>query len=197
MTQGIASPSTTGKAAQFDIGGTTPYSDVLWTNPLMGQFSTQGLPDTNHTLLPTLHHFTYDADFYVTDAAVTQVLEFDINMYLNGIGMIWGHQCNNLGDKQWDIWDNLNKHWVATGAACKFVDNAWNHVTIKVQRQSDNSLLYQSITLNGETTELDITYQPYSVGSSWYGVTVNYQMDGDHKQSPNTTYLDNFSLTYW
>ena len=84
-----------------------------------------------------------------------------------------------------------------TGIACNPNDIAWNHVTVQVQRLADNSLLYQSITLNGVTANLNKTYPPFAVPASWYRVTVNYQMDGDSKLSPNTTYLDNFSLTYW
>ena len=42
----------TGVATQFDIGGTVPYSDVLWSNPVIGQGSTQGLPDLDETLVP-------------------------------------------------------------------------------------------------------------------------------------------------
>jgi hypothetical protein len=64
--------------------------------------------DRNHTILPTLHNFTYDADFYVTNAKITQVLEFDINMYMNAVGMIWGTQCRVTGGHEWDIWDNAN-----------------------------------------------------------------------------------------
>ncbi len=197
MAQHMSSPSLSGNATQFNIGGTTPYSDILWSNPVIGQNTTQNLPDTGHTLLPSLHNFTYDAYFYVTNAAVTQVIEFDISMYMNGTGMIWGNQCNNLGGKVWDIWDNVNSKWVSTGVGCNLINNAWNHVTIQAQRQSDNTLLYQSITLNGTTANLNKTYAPFSVPTSWWGVTVNYQMDGDYKQSANTTYLDNFSLTYW
>jgi len=66
-----------------------------------------------------------------------------------------------------------------------------------VQRESDNSLVYQSITLNGSTANINAKSSPFTVPSSWYGVTVNYQMDGNYKQSSNTTYLDNLSLTYW
>jgi hypothetical protein len=197
MTQGVTSPSTIGNATRFDLGGSTPYSDVLWSNPVIGQFSTQGLPDNGHTLLPTVHNFIYDADFYVTSVSVTQVLEFDISMYMNGVGMIWGNQCNNLGGKVWDIWDNLNAHWISTGVTCNLIDNGWNHVTIEAQRQDDNTLLFQSFTLNGVTTTLNKSYPPFSVPSGWWGITVNYQMDGDYKQSANTTYMDNFSLTYW
>jgi hypothetical protein len=197
MKQGIKTPSLSGDATQFNIGGTKPYADVLWSNPLIGQGSTQGLPDTGHTLLPTLHNFTYDAYFYPTNLGVTQVLELDISMYFDGVGLIWGHQCNILGGHVWDIWDNVGHRWVSTSVACNPVNNAWNHVTIQVQRESDNSLLFQSITLNGKTTPINQYYAPGSAPQNWWGITVNYQMDGNYKQSSYTTFLDNFSFTYW
>lgn len=197
MTQGIKSPALSGDSTQFNIGGTTPYADVLWSIPLIGQGSTQNLPDSNHTLLPTLHNFTYDAYFYPTNLGVTQVLEFDISMYFNGLGLIWGNQCRVAGGNQWDIWDNVNAKWVPTGVACYPVNNSWNHVTIQMQRESDNSLLYQSITLNGVTNNINQTYAPGTAPSGWWGVTTNYQMDGNYQQAANTTFLDNFSFTYW
>jgi len=196
MTQGIKSPSMSGKSTRFNLGGTTPYSDVLWSIPVIGQNSTQGLADSAHTILPALHNFTYDAYFYPTNLGVTQVLEFDISMYFNGLGLIWGNQCRVVGGNQWDIWDNVNARWVPTGIACNPVNNSWNHVTIKGQRKSDNSLLFQSITLNGVTSSINQTYPPGSAPAGWWGITVNYQMDGNNKQSANTTYLDNFSFTY-
>jgi len=196
MTQGTKSPSLSGKSTQFNIGGTTPYSDVLWSLPLIGQGSTQGLPDSNHQLLPTLHNFTYDAYFYPTNLGVTQVLEFDISMYFNGLALIWGQQCRVVGGNEWDIWDNVNARWVPTGVACNPINNSWNHVTIQGQRESDNSLLFQSITLNGVTSTINQHYPPGSAPKSWWGITVNYQMDGNSKQSANTTYLDNFSFAY-
>ena len=197
MTQGIKSPSMSGDATQFNIGGSTPYADVLWSNPLIGQGSTQGLPDSNHTLLPTLHNFTYDAYFYPTNIGVTQVLEFDISMYFNGLGLIWGNQCNILGGHEWDIWDNVSQKWVSAGVACNPVNNAWNHVTIQVQRESDNWLLFQSITLNGVTTNINRYYAPGTAPDNWWGITVNYQMDGNDNQSANTTYVDDFTFSYW
>ncbi len=197
MTQGIKAPSLSGNATQFEIGGTVSYSDVLFSNPVIGQFSTQNLPDNDHALVPTIHNFIYDTDLYVTDETVTQVLEFDVSLYFNGVGMIWGTQCNYLGDGTWDIWDNVRAHWVSAGVSCSLIDKGWNHLTIQVQREADNSLLYQSLTLNGVTTTLNASYPPGTAAASWWGVTVNYQVDGDSKQSTNTTYLDNLSLTYW
>jgi hypothetical protein len=197
MTQGIKSPSLSGDATEFNIGGTTSYADVLWNNHLIGQGTSQNLPDSNHTLLPTLHNFTYDAYFYPTNLGVTQALEFDINMYFDGLSLIWGHQCNLGGGSVWDIWDNVNHQWVSTGVACHPKNNAWNHVTIQVQRESDNWLLFQSITLNGVTSTINRYYAPGSVSQSWWGITVNYQMDGNRDQAPYSAYLDNFTFTYW
>ena len=193
----VSSPSLSGNATEFKIGGSTPYSDVLWSLPLLGQNTTQDLPDSTHTTLPTLHNFTYDAYFYGSELELTQVLEFDINMYMNGLGFIWGTQCRIAGGNEWDVWDNPTAHWVPTGVACNPLSSKWNHVTIQARRRSDNSLLYESISLNGMTTNINMTTPTFSVPAGWWGLTANYQMDGNFKQSPNTTYLDNFSLTYW
>ena len=192
---GVADPSLSGNATMFDLNPASPYADGLFSAQLIGQNSPQ-IPDASHTLLPTIHNFIYDSYFYVTKANITQVLEFDVSMYMNGAGMIWGHQCNHLGDGDWDIWDNVNNVWVSAGVPCQFV-NGWNHVTIDVQRESDNSLLYQSIELNGATYALNKTYPPGVTDASWWGVTANYQMDGNAAFTANTTYVDNFSVTYW
>ena len=197
MEQHVKNPSRSGNATQFNLGGTTPYSDALFSNPLIGQGSTQGLPDNNHTLLPTLHNFTYDAYFYTSDLSVAQVLEFDISMYMNGVSMIWGHQCDILGGNVWDIWDNVSSHWVSTGVSCYPVNNGWNHVTLQVQRESNNTLLFQSITFNGVQHTINQYYSPGSAPQDWWGITVNYQMDGNYKQSSYTTYLDDFNFTYY
>ena len=197
MKHNITLPSLSNDATRFSLGGTTPYGDVLFTAALIG-YSTAEIQDVDHTLLPTLHNFTYDTDFYVTDASITQALEFDISYWLGSTaGMTFGTECNYLGDKSWDIWNNGTGHWVSTRIPCKLV-NGWNHLTIQVKRQSDNSTLYQSITLNGTTYTLNKSYPGMaSPHSTWWGINVNYQMDGNSKQSANVTYVDNLNFTYW
>jgi hypothetical protein len=196
MKHGITLPSLSNDATQFNLGGTTPYGDVLFTAALIGQGAPQ-LRDADHTLLPTLHDFTYDTDFYVTDVTITQALEFDISLWLgNTGGMTFGTQCSYLGDHDWDVYDNSARRWMSAGVPCKFV-NGWNHVTIQLERESNNDTLYKSITLNGTTYTLNKSYPSPIAHPSWWGVNVNYQQDGNSKQSPNTTYLDNLSVTYW
>jgi len=196
MTQGIQSPTLTGKAAKFEIGGTHPYSDVLWTNALIGDLSTQGMYDGNHQVIPNLHGFTYDIFFYGSNLGLSQVLEFDMNQYFNGMGFTWGHQCRIAGGNEFDVWDNINWKWIPTGVPCRPVNNAWNHLTLQVQRTSDNKLRYHSITLNGVTTVIDRYFPPFNIGD-WYGITANFQMDGNYKQSPYAVIVDKLSLTYW
>lgn len=196
MAQHQGNISLSGNATKFTMGGNTPYADALFYNPIMGQNSTI-LPDTAHTLVPSLHNFTYDTYFYVTNLSITQSLEFDINSYPGGgVGMQFGTQCDHLGSGDWDIWNNVEAKWVPTGAPCNMVNNGWNHVTIQVQRQANNDLLYQTITMNGVTYNINQTMAPFQVPSSWYGMTVNFQMDGNYNQAANTVYLDNFNVTY-
>jgi len=196
MVQGVQSPSLSGQAAEFSLGGTAVYTDGLWNNHLVGPFSSQGLPDNNKSLVPTLSSFTYDVYFYGADLGLSQALEFDINQFFNSMGFIWGHECRVAGGNEWDIWDNQKQHWAPTGIPCHPNSNAWNHLTIKVQRTGGNELLYQSITLNGVSSSLNLTYPHGSAPPDWYGVTINYQMDGNYRQDPYSVYLDNLTFSY-
>ncbi|HVR24238.1 MAG TPA: hypothetical protein VMU26_13075 [Candidatus Polarisedimenticolia bacterium] len=195
MTQGVKSPSMSGDAAAFNVGGSSPYSDALFNNHLIGDFSSQGMPDHNHTLVPTLHNFTYDVWFFGSNLGLSQALEFDLNQFFDGMGFIWGHECRIAGGNEWDVWDNQKARWIPTGIPCHPNNNAWNHLTIKVQRTSNDELLYQSITLNGVTSSLNRTFG-HGFAPGWYGVTLNYQQDGNNKQQSYNIYLDNLNFSY-
>jgi hypothetical protein len=195
MTQNVSSPSLSGEATAYYVGGSVPYSDALFTNQLIGTNSSQGLPDSNQTLVPSLHSFTYDVYFYGSNFGVTQALEFDINQFFNNLGFIFGHECRIAAGNEWDVWDNQNQRWTPTGISCYPNQNSWNHLTIRAQRNSNNELVYQSITLNGQTNTLNWTF-PAGSAPGWYGITINYQMDGDANQDGYTTYLDNLTFSY-
>lgn len=196
MSQGVGSPSLSGAASAFNVGGNAPYSDALFNNHLIGALSSQGMPDANGTIVPSLHDFTYDVYFYGDNLGVAQAVEFDINQFFGGMGFIWGHECRIAGGNQWDVWDNQNARWTPTGIPCHPNSNSWNHVIIKVKHTANNTLQYDSITLNGETSTLNWTFSPGAAPSNWYGVTINYQMDGDYKQDSYNIYLDNLTFSY-
>jgi hypothetical protein len=193
--QGVTSPSITGSAMQFNLGGQTQFADALWNNHLVGDFSSHGLFDPSQSLTSSVHNFIYDVYFYVSDLSASQAVEFDINQFLNGQSYIWGHECRIAGGNQWDIWDDQGMKWHPTGVGCWPKGNAWNHLVLQVQRTSDGHLLFQSITLNGQTATLNYYESPTS--TSWRGITINYQMDGNQWQAPYTVYLDQLNFTYW
>jgi major membrane immunogen (membrane-anchored lipoprotein) len=195
MTGKISSPSRSGNATRMNIGGDTVYSDVLWNNHLIGDFSSQGMPDYNHSIVPNVHNFTYDVWFYIESLSSSQALEFDINQFVNGYSYIWGHECRIDGGNEWDIWDDPGQKWHPTGIGCHPLENSWNHLVLQVQRTSDNHLLFQSITLNGVTNTLNYYESP--TASTWYGITINYQQDGDSKQAPYSVWLDELNFSYW
>jgi hypothetical protein len=189
----VSSPSMSGNATSTNIGGATVFSDVLWNNHLIGDFSSQGLPDPTHTLVASIHNFTYDVWFYVGDAEISQALEFDINQFFGGMSFIWGHECRIAGGHEWDTWNNQTKHWVPSGVACNPISNAWNHLVLQTERTSDNQLLFKSITLNGNTANINRSDSPTK--TSWFGITINYQIDGNRDQQPYGIVLDNLNFT--
>lgn len=195
MSQGVKSPSMSGAATEMYLGGNEGYGDGLWNNHLIGDGSSQGMPDSKHSIVPTLHNFTYDVYFWGGNLQLAQAVEFDINQFFDSMGFIWGHECRVAGGNEWDIWDNVSQHWIPTGVSCYPVSNSWNHLTLQVERTSDNQLLYKSITLNGKTANLNQYYE-HGSAPGWYGVTVNYQQDGNSKQSPYSVYLDELTFTY-
>ena len=194
-TPNITSPSLDGKSTKTVYGGgTVQWGDVLWNNKLIGDFSTQGLPDFSKTLVPSLHYFTYDIYFWVKDASVSQGLEFDINQFFNNLQFTWGHECRIAGGHEWDTWNNVKQHWVPTGVPCNPISGAWNHLVLSVQRTSGNKLIFHSITLNGKTAVLD-RYDAPGPRKNWYGVTVNYQIDGNSAGTPYAVYIDKLNFT--
>ena len=195
MTQGVQSPSLSGEAAEFNVGGTAGFSDALFNNHLIGPNSSQGMPDSDQSTVPSLHDFTYDVYFYGDDFGPSQALEFDINQFFGNLGFIWGHECRIASGNEWDVWDNQNQYWKHTGVPCNPNPNSWNHLTLKVQRTSDNNLVYQSITLNGVTSTLNWTF-PAGSTPGWYGLTINYQMDGNQQQQSYNVYLDQLTFSY-
>ncbi len=195
ISQKVKSPSLSGSATKYDIGGKMLFADVLYNKHLIGDFSSNGMADKARTLVPTLHEFTYDVYFWVDNAEISQALEFDINQSFGDHRYVWGHECRIAGGHQWDTWDNTKMHWVPSGIPCKPKSKAWNHLILKGKRTSDNHLVFQSVTLNGVTNKFNRTDVP-KYTKNWYGVSIAFQMDLNVKTQPYSVYLDKLSFTY-
>jgi hypothetical protein len=181
MVENQASPSLDGASAKFSISGSTPYADALWWKQL-------GAVDTATNL-------KYDLDFYLTNPAAAQALEFDNNQS-NGVHkFIYGTQCNIKSGGVWDVWGNAAGNWISTGIACSAPTAfKWHHLTWEFQRTSTN-VIFVGFTYDGVTHYVNRSYPARS--STVHELNVAFQMDGDYAMHAYSTWLDRITLTYW
>ncbi len=181
MSQYQGSPSMDGKSAVYWIGTGKAYSSALWWKQLGANAG--------------VSHFQYDTYFYYTDPTAAQALEFDLNQSVGGYKYIFGTQCNIHGTGQWDIWDNVNATWRATGISCPAPPTyKWNHVVWEFERVG-GKLHFISVTLNGVKRYIDKYYAPTRVNAS--ELNVAFQMDGNYQQKSYKVWLDKLTLRAW
>ena len=189
MTQGVSSPSRDGHATQFWLGGSTPYSDILWWKQVVDGYASPAVNENTH-------HFVYDLYFYLDNTNAAEAIEWDVNQFVDGRSYIFGSQCSYRSEGTWDIWDNPNSRWISTGVPCPPpAANTWHHVVLEFERTWDNKLHYISFSMDGEMHYLD--WYNDSTATSWNGITVNYQMDGNYVNENYSTWVNNANLTYW
>jgi hypothetical protein len=181
MTQNVLSPSLDSKSAQFDISGTTAYSNALWWKQLGGN--------------NTIRNFKYDVYFYLTTPQFPQALEFDVNQSDNVHKFIFGTQCDIKGLGMWEVGGNAAGNWQSTGIPCS-VPTAltWHHLTWEFQR-TDTNVIFIGLTYDGVTHYVNKSYPART--NSVSEINVAFQMDLDSKADAFSTWLDKVSLTYW
>jgi mRNA-degrading endonuclease toxin of MazEF toxin-antitoxin module len=181
MTQNLSSPSMDGRAAEFWVGGSTPYSNALWWKQLGGNSA--------------VSNFVYDLYFYVKDPTASQALEFDVNQSTGGRKWIFGTECNMTNTGQWRIWDTANVKWNTTGIPCtRPAAYQWHHLVWEFKREGDYTK-FISVTLDGKKSYINRSYLSRPSGA--YELNVAYQMDGNYNQTDYSTWLDKVKLTYW
>jgi hypothetical protein len=179
LTQNQSSPAMDGKSAKFSLGGSTPYSNILYFNPIAGG--------------DNVSHFIYDLYFYIDQPDAPQALEFDINQTFGGNRWVWGSECNFNGTGKWDIWNDLTG-WQATQFPCTpFPANTWIHLVWNVERVG-NQVHYISLTVGNQVYNVD-TYYPNQPEWTLEEIDVAFQMDGNYMQQPYNVWLDQVNLT--
>jgi hypothetical protein len=180
MTQDESTPSLSGSSTQFTIGGTTPYSNELYTNYFAGGSN--------------VSHFTYDLYFMIDQPDRAQALEFDVNQTINNARWVFGTECNFKADGVWDVWDGVKDAWIKSSVPCTpFPANTWIHLVWNFERIGDQ-VHYVSVAVNGNTSNVDM-YQANEPFWSIEDIDVAFQMDGDYAQQPYTVWLDNVTLS--
>ena len=181
MTQKIASPSLNGASAHYWLGGSTPYSDVIWWKDLGGSSAS---------------NFTYNLYFYVKNPTAAQALEFDVNDSINNQWYVFGTECNYRQTKTWRVWDSKDAKWMSTSVACAAPKAySWNHLTLEFKRVNGKAE-FIAVTLNGTKHYINRTYYPKS-NPGGYQTSVAFQMDGNYNQTDYSVWINQMSLNYW
>lgn len=181
MTQHQRNPSLSGNAAEYWLGGHSPYHNAIWWKQLGAD--------------PAASHFIYDLYFYLKTPAAAQALEFDMNQSVGGHKFIFGTECNIRGGHQWDVWNTAGRTWIHTGVGCSQPPAyTWNHLVLEFQRVG-NQTKFVSVTLNGHKSYFNRTFNTYGVNASELNAAV--QLDGDNNQQNYSMWVDQMKVTAW
>lgn len=178
MVQGVSSPSLSGSAARFDVGG-TPWGAALWWHELGGHDEAQNL--------------RYDLDFYVESTSNGQALEFDVNQTAGGNKYIFGTECDFRGSGTWRVWNGPGHTWASTGKGCGAPDPGWHHLTWEFQR-SGGQAHFIAVTLDGNRQDVGMAFS--GIGASGSGLDVAFQADLTGSGGNQSVWLDNVSLSW-
>jgi hypothetical protein len=181
LTQGQTDPTVDGgTSAKFRLeGGTYPYPNALYWNPLGGGSS--------------VSDFSLDMYFYVDVGDAPQALEFDVNQTIGGTRWTWGSECNFDDGAQWDIWDDGNGVWVRTNIPCNhFPSKTWIHLIWTLERVGDQ-VHYISLKVDDQEFTLD---RYFNSQHNWFAdeIDMAFQMDGNGQQQPYNVWLDRVTL---
>jgi beta-glucanase (GH16 family) len=137
---------------------------------------------------------TSDFWFYLSaNAAVLGSIEFDQYIFApsipaaggtNGTNFMFGKQCNQTNGL-WQVWDQLNTTWRNTAKACSLSYGAWHHIIVRDHRVPGDAscsgqacLHYDSITLDGVTTNWNLSWPAGPLPVGWAGNTgLQFQID--------------------
>jgi hypothetical protein len=189
----VGSPSLSGSARQFN----TNYSDYA------GE-----LYYTDFGIDTTSSNFVYDGWVYLDSSSSTIAnLEMDMNQVLpNGDTVIFGFQCDGWSGT-WDYTENTGTptdyvdRWINSTAACNvknWAQNAWHHVQISYSRDDSGNVNYQSVWLDGNEQQINVTV-PSAFTLGWApSLITNFQLDSNAPGSASSTvYLDNLTISRW
>ena len=195
--QGVTAPAggVSSTATRYSLGGSVRYSDALFSNHVIGEGTTQNIPDSSGKIMNSIRHMVYDVYFYGSNLGLAHAMEFDIGLNVSGRAMMFGTECRMEGNRLWAVWDNPHQKWVDTAVPCKAVSGKWNHLVINFSTTSDHKVIYNSIKLNGVTTAVNMSNS--SIPSNWHGMVVNFQLDGNKYQNDFSVCLGHLNITYY
>ncbi len=160
-------------------------------------------------------NFLWDFYFYLSSDTFSdgQAIELDLFQSIGGKKYMFGTQCN-YATGVWQAWNDVSGSWVnaipntatdqsPTGTAipCStFSTGTWHHLQYFRQRTYGGWLQYGNATLDGVTTQWNITAPPAN-STTWADVLgIQHQLDTNGSFSGSVTlteWADKDDLTAW
>jgi hypothetical protein len=154
--------------------------------------------DPNH--LAT--HFVYDTYVYFLNTTeYVQNIELDTNQVWdsNNDVLIYGLQCANDGHWQYTTYSGWHDSNVTCPKPSTWSPNSWHHVQLAVHRDDSGNAYYDSVTLDGKTSNFTNAYGNSSFALDWAAgdLVLNFQLDGLGSSGSITAYVDGLTEIYW
>lgn len=150
-------------------------------------------------------HFVYDTYVEFPSTADIQNIELDTNQVWdsNNDVLIYGLQCAN--DGKWMYTTNVSgkTSWHDSNVACAkpstWQANVWHHVQLAVHRDDSGNAYYDSVTLDGTTSNFSNAYGNSSFSLDWAAgdLVLNFQLDGVGSSGSITAYVDGLTEIWW
>jgi hypothetical protein len=186
---GVSSPSEDGSSLEMDVNGPAESNGLFLYNA--GQHN-------------EMANFLWEFDFQLSDSTHSQAgaIEFDPWQVINLQRYMFGTQCNYLTGT-WQAWNEVATQWVdaipntatddpnASGipiSCSQFSTGTFHHATFFVQRRFDGRLLYGNVTIDGVTTQWNITAPSAQSSGPWAdSIGVQHQLDINDQVAPGDT----------
>jgi hypothetical protein len=198
-TSGSASGSTSLASSPSQDGQSREFS-MTYTNGGGMRGSITFGSDPTHAAT----HFVYDTYIYLTDPASVQNIELDTNQVWDASNdvLIYGLQCTNNGKWQYTTILSGSAHWNDSAVTCPlprtWLANTWHHVQLAVHRDSSGNAYYDSVTLDGNTSNLNVHGKstfPLNWGAGI--LLLNFQLDGLGASGSINAYADGLTEIWW
>jgi len=183
MAQFQSQPSLSGASTEI-------YNSGVWSNALF--YEKLGEKDNITNLL---------WDFYVqvdsNAASAAQALEYDSFQFVGGYNYMIGSQCD-IAAGVWDVWDELDGHWIHTTLACHgFPANTWHHIQWYVTtNHTTRTYHYVTLVIDGIPHPVNQTYSAKDL--NWGdNLGVQYQLDVNATGEGYHEWFDEVKLTVW
>ena len=185
VTVGMASPSEDGRATQFSIAATVPYTNMYWYQ--------QHTPVRNQ-----LGFLMYEFDVYIPAGSenAPQAIEFECQQILNG----WVYNYSWQAIYTLNLWRIFNygaKQWESANIPFQhFTPGTWHHIVAEYHNDvTTHSVFHDALTVDGVRYPVNIRHDAFFSGSNDQ-FTNAIQLDSNLHPDPYSIMVDKMRITY-